>query len=711
MATSQTSKVIHQLRRAMTPSDESEPTDRQLLMDYVERRDEAALTTLVRRHAAMVWGVCRRVLRNHHDAEDAFQATFLVLVRKAASIASPELLANWLYGVAHQTALKARATSAKRGTREKQVTEMPETAATEQNLLDDLHPLLDRELSRLPDKYRVAIVLCELEGKTRKEAARQLGVPEGTLAGRLTRGRVMLAKRLSQHGLTISGGVLTTLLSQGVASSSMPNALVCTTVKAASLFAAGRAAGVVSEKVAALTEGVLKNMFLTNLKSATVVLLLAVVAAVGAGLIGLPVQAAQPPQPPSGIPKPGDPVKMPIGPGIKQVELKPLVIRESAQVEQVAWNSDSNVVAAMTTAYEIVEVTDGDGKNPVKLLSSRRSLKLWNTTTGKLTKSLDEEKNHHIYAIAVSPAPDKKLVAIMGSKEAEGGKDKREGSRHFVRILDAETWAVKQELDHDDLNGVGHIIVFSPDGKTLAVGGGSPLAEDHRSVLKLWDIEGKKMLTSTKLAAQPQVQTIPEEKSQEYWDVTCFSFSPDGKILAAAECKRIVPGIGKVLENEQRKSLVRIQLYDAKTGEPKRGWEIGEGKGMVDVAFTADGKSLVSACGSVKVWDAETGKEQRTLETNGVDVFRVAVSADGWHLAISGLRKEKDKLIPDVRVLSAKNGNVLRIISWENPSMWASSVAFSHDGKTLAVGALTSADINDKGSEKVKGELQLIPLR
>src|SRR5262249_55553423 len=159
-------------------------------------RDEATLATLVRRHGPMVWGVCRRVLHNYHDAEDAFQATFLVLVRKAASIASPGLLANWLYGVAHQTALKARATAAKRRARERQVTEMPEPALSERPLWDDLQPLLEKELSRLPDKYRVAIVLCDLEGKTRKEASRQLGVPEGTLAARLARGRGMLAKRL-----------------------------------------------------------------------------------------------------------------------------------------------------------------------------------------------------------------------------------------------------------------------------------------------------------------------------------------------------------------------------------------------------------------------------------------------------------------------------------------------------------------------------------
>src|SRR5215471_4443407 len=172
MATSPMAELIHQLRRTVLLRDGAGLTDGQLLEEYISRHDEAALAALVRRHGPMVWGVCRRVLGSYHDAEDAFQATFLVLVRKAASLARPELLANWLYGVAHQTALKARATTAKRRVRERQVTQMPEPAVTEPDLWNDLQPLLDQELSRLPEKYRVAIVLCDLEAKTRKEAAR-----------------------------------------------------------------------------------------------------------------------------------------------------------------------------------------------------------------------------------------------------------------------------------------------------------------------------------------------------------------------------------------------------------------------------------------------------------------------------------------------------------------------------------------------------------
>jgi len=226
MATSQTSGVIQHLRRSVLLQDGAGLTDGQLLEDYVSRREQAALEALVRRHAPMVWGVCRRVLGNRHDTEDAFQATFLILVRKAASIASPRLLANWLYGVAHQTALKARATAAKRRARERQVTQMPQPAATEPDLWNDLQRLLDQELTRLPDKYRAAIVLCDLEGKTRKEAARHLGVPEGTLAARVARGRVMLAKRLARHGLAVSGGALGTMLAQKVASACVPTSVV-----------------------------------------------------------------------------------------------------------------------------------------------------------------------------------------------------------------------------------------------------------------------------------------------------------------------------------------------------------------------------------------------------------------------------------------------------------------------------------------------------
>jgi RNA polymerase sigma-70 factor (ECF subfamily) len=264
-------------------------TDGQLLERYVSRRDEAVFEAIVRRHGPMVWGVCRRVLGDHHDAEDAFQATFLVLARKASSIVPREMLPNWLYGVACQTAMRARAGIFKRRGRERQVPEMPEPAAEFRESWDDVLPLLDQELSRLPDHYRAPIVLCDLEGKTHWQAAEQLGWPVGTVAGRLSRARSLLAGRLSRRGVALSAGALAVLLSQEAALAGMPVSLIASTAMAASGFAAGQGAAgvVVSARAADLAEGVLKTMLLTKLKIATAVLvgLVALVAA-GAGSRG-----------------------------------------------------------------------------------------------------------------------------------------------------------------------------------------------------------------------------------------------------------------------------------------------------------------------------------------------------------------------------------------------------------------------------------------
>ncbi|HEV3255612.1 MAG TPA: RNA polymerase sigma factor [Gemmataceae bacterium] len=287
--------VIQHLRRVVLAPDGVGQTDGQLLGSFVEHRDEAAFEALVRRHGPMVLGVCRRLLHNQHDVEDAFQATFLVLVRKPASVVPRDMVANWLYGVAHQTAIRTRAADAKRRRRERQVVVMPEPEAVSQARPDDLLLLLDQELSRLPDKYRVAIVLCDLEGKTRKEAARQLGWPEGSVSSRLARARVMLAKRLTRQGVILSSGSLTVALSANVASASVPTSLVSATIKAASLYAAGQviAAGAISAKVVALTEEVVKTMFLTKLKMATMVLLAVSMVAVGGGLVAQHLAIAQ----------------------------------------------------------------------------------------------------------------------------------------------------------------------------------------------------------------------------------------------------------------------------------------------------------------------------------------------------------------------------------------------------------------------------------
>jgi RNA polymerase sigma factor (sigma-70 family) len=277
--------ILHHVRRLAFVRTGAGLADGELLRSFVTERDEIAFEELVRRHGPMVLGVCRRVLRNAHDAEDAFQATFLVLVRKAASLPSRPTLGDWLYGVAYHTALKAKATAARRRAKEAKVREMPQPKDGDELVWRELRPLLDRELNRLPARYRAPIVLCDLEEKTRKQAAAQLGWPEGTLSSRLARARALLARRLARHGLILSGGSLALLLAQNAASACVSAPLQASTLQAATLTAAGAAAGAVSTPVATLTQGVLNAMFLDKMKAVFKVVLALGIAGIGTDLL------------------------------------------------------------------------------------------------------------------------------------------------------------------------------------------------------------------------------------------------------------------------------------------------------------------------------------------------------------------------------------------------------------------------------------------
>ncbi len=279
--------LLYHLRRVALHALGEQRTDGQLLEHFIARRDETAFEALLRRHGPMVRGVCRRILGDVHDADDAFQATFLVLVRKADSVRPREAVGNFLYGVAYRTALEARRRMARRRMREMPLPNVPQPESESSDLWQELRPLLDREVSRLSEKYRLPVVLCELEGRSRKEVARQLAIPEGTLSSRLATARKKLAARLASYGLAFSGASLAALLAENTASACVPAALSAATVKAAMLMAAGPAAlGIVSTTVTTLTEGVLKAMFIAKIKTATIVVLLGV-AALGLGTSGV----------------------------------------------------------------------------------------------------------------------------------------------------------------------------------------------------------------------------------------------------------------------------------------------------------------------------------------------------------------------------------------------------------------------------------------
>jgi len=208
MTTHPIGNVINRFRQTLQPRAAAEPADGQLLDRFIEAQDENAFEAIVRRHGPMVLGVCRRILHNYHNAEDAFQATFLVLARKARSIRGRGVVAGWLYGVAVKTALRARTSVGRRYAREKQVPDMPEPQVFPKDNYADLVPLLDQELNHLPEKYRLPIILRDLEGKGYEEAARQLGWLPGTFAGRLSRARKILAARLERRQQRVTGVAL-----------------------------------------------------------------------------------------------------------------------------------------------------------------------------------------------------------------------------------------------------------------------------------------------------------------------------------------------------------------------------------------------------------------------------------------------------------------------------------------------------------------------
>jgi RNA polymerase sigma factor (sigma-70 family) len=284
--------LLEHLRRLADDRGRCASADAELLERFVCGRDTAAFELLVWRHGPMVLNVCRRIVRDAHSAEDAFQATFLVLARKAAGISRRAALAGWLYQVAYRVALRARQGIARRATREAPLDDMPEPPAAAAIPAADWLPILDEEIHQLPEKYRLPVVLCHLEGQTLAEAAAALGCPRGTVAVRLHRARQLLRARLSQRGIELPA------VFAGVAASrvELSAALVRTALQAGAAGAGGVAvvAGKVSARALCLTEGVLRAMFLKKLQFAVGVLLATTLVGAGAWTMGHS-RAGQPP--------------------------------------------------------------------------------------------------------------------------------------------------------------------------------------------------------------------------------------------------------------------------------------------------------------------------------------------------------------------------------------------------------------------------------
>ena len=298
MATANVSDFLRRLTRGMVAETLADQSDRQLVEQFLDGHDEAVFEAIVRRHGAMVYRACWRVLQHHQDAEDAFQATFLVLAQRLRTVRKHASLASWLHGVAHRVALKAKAEAATRRRHEQQAAVSPPVPPDDVSW-GEVRAVLDAELVGLPEKWRLPLVLCYLEGRTQDEAAEQLGWSKRTLRRRLEEGRTGLGHRLSRRGVVWPAALSAVLLSDAVASATLSPGLLDSTIKAASLFAAGQTAavGLISAKAAALAEGVLKTMLLSKIKVAAVAMLAIGALAIGASALPDRTVAAEPQSP------------------------------------------------------------------------------------------------------------------------------------------------------------------------------------------------------------------------------------------------------------------------------------------------------------------------------------------------------------------------------------------------------------------------------
>lgn len=651
MANRQANSPLGQLRRLLTPAQGRAVPDEQLLRRFLGQRDEVAFAALVERHGPMVLGVCRSVLRHVQDAEDACQATFLVLARKAASVRKPGSLASFLHGVAYRLALKAKA--ARR----------PANALTASDLLSPspmveltwrgLRQVLHEELGRLPEKYRLPLVLCYLEGRTQEEAAQQLGWSAGVLKGRLDRGREHLRRRLTRRGLALTGPLLAACLSREPAGAGW----VAATARSALRFLAGRELGDgASAQAGALAEGLLRRPIMARLNVGAGLVALGLLAA-GAGLAVSQAWEAMRSDPvqQTAARQAGEPD---LGQGQQPRADRlgdPLPIGAVARIGSVRWWHGWGVQCPL--------VFTPDGTR-LACCEASQAIRFLDVATGKESRRI-QPPGEGVTAFAL--APDGKTLVTADLRSP------------VLRLWDVATGNELRQLRGDA--GGTSVVAFAPDGKTLA-------AATPSTVIRLWDVatwqetgrlpghtgwissvvllpDGKTLISGAvdgtircwDLGTGREVRRLRQART-----VIRLCASPDGKRLANLETPTLLrlrdaatgEDVSRTVLDEERGSdglcfspdsctlacSVRngrrgnqILFFAAATGRELGRWE-GDPRTSY-LAFSPDGKILAQASDRIRLWDAVTGKPVGQMPGLPDLALSVAFAPDGKALVVS----------------------------------------------------------------------------
>jgi RNA polymerase sigma factor (sigma-70 family) len=717
MGRSSLAPIVHFLNTHFERSESAVHSDGNLLDRFTINRDQRAFEALLDRHAPMVWGVCRRVLKRVHDVEDAFQATFLVLVRKAKSIRRRPSVSSWLHSVAYRVALEALAHSEREFTQERKKLMRTGTDASDSASFHEVQAILDEEITSLPERLRAPLLLCCLGGRTKAEAARELGWKEGTVASRLARARERLEGRLTRRGVALAAGSVALVMAQN-SSAAVPARMVATTVRMASLIAAGEAAsaGGVSTSATLLAKGAIQGMTMTKLKATIALILTACALGTGAGWaanqawekdpppVGTKEESSQPGEragAPEADEKPaakkdfyGDPLPPGILARMGNSQLRHMLadmrfsedgktlISAGADGMVRHWDLETKKRVNRTVLEKIDRsigwkwccflTLSGDGKTAVAKCNNK--LQVFDATTGKELWSVGDEKTW-LGSVAISF--DGKLVA---AKYPDSSTDQSpDGTPDCpLHLFDGRTGNERHVLPYTSDNDA--TFAFSPDGKLIGVAG----AKD----IRLWDTEtGKEQLKidagARVIAFSPDGKLfvtdihIDKDGSRERGkDVVVWDTKTGTKQATLTSSKVDEVGVANVAFSLDGKVLAigshkAITLWDMKKYTEIR--QI-EQMGVIQFTFSPDGKKLASSgLGAIRLWDVGTGKALHE-QGHGGEVAEVAVSPDGKVIASLGV-------CDALRLWDAATGKPLHALGRLNPNWWVQGCSFSPDGK------------------------------